>query len=498
LVQSAISGGGFAGGPSWVSPLSLAAGSEAVFDEPVGSLDLLARFAQVCDGRSDQGRDHPVGVVLTLAAGAVVAGMRSFSSIAGWVADVEADCLRALYGQVKALAGVPRPPSKATIWRVVTGADATVVDAVISAWLADRAAALQPGTVTAPGALHVDGKSLRGATATGRAAAIALALAAVDRAERELAGIEVKAEIRAAAEAAVAERGRLPGSDPRWDLRVAAAKAVLAAARADLSAARTRTGAGTPETTHEQASANPPAHLLAAMSTGGLVLAQTEVHAKTNEIPMFAELLDTLDITATVITADALHTQRAHADYLHRRGADFVFCVKANQAGLLATLEGLPWAQVPIGHRQSDRGHGRITARAIQILPAPAQLSFPHVQQVFRLHRHVEDLAGQPISDIDVLGVTSLPPARADAAEIAEHIRSHWGIETLHWIRDTCYREDQSTVRTRSGPRVMAALRNLAIGAHRLTGRHDITQATLWAARRPHRPFNILDINTRS
>ena len=53
----------------------------------------------------------------------------------------------------------------------------------------------------------------------------------------------------------------------------------------------------------------------------------------------------------------------------------------------------------------------------------------------------------------------------------------HWAIETLHFMRDTCYREDDSRVRTRSGPRVLASLRNLAIDALRLAGRTDITDA---------------------
>ena len=59
--------------------------------------ELLRRFAGVSDGRSDQGRDHPVAVVLTLCAAAVLAGMRSFTAIAGWVADVPADLLARLY-----------------------------------------------------------------------------------------------------------------------------------------------------------------------------------------------------------------------------------------------------------------------------------------------------------------------------------------------------------------------------------------------------------------
>lgn len=89
--------------------------------------DLLQRFGAVSDGRRDQGRVHPVAVVLTLCAAAVVAGMGSFTAIAGWAADVPAELLAQLYGRCA------ESPSKATIWRVVTGADAAAVDAVIGA-----------------------------------------------------------------------------------------------------------------------------------------------------------------------------------------------------------------------------------------------------------------------------------------------------------------------------------------------------------------------------
>ena len=97
--------------------------------------DLLQRFARVSDGRRDQGRVHPVAVVLALCAAAVVAGMASFTAIAGWATDVPAEVLVKLYGRRS------DPPSKATIWRVVTGADAAAVDAVIGAWLLAQAAA---------------------------------------------------------------------------------------------------------------------------------------------------------------------------------------------------------------------------------------------------------------------------------------------------------------------------------------------------------------------
>jgi len=73
-------------------------------------------------------------------------------------------------------------------------------------------------------------------------------------------------------------------------------------------------------------------HLLAALDHGhGVVLGQVDVEAKTDEIPMFATLLDGIDLAGAVVTADALHAQRAHAGYLARRGAHYLITVKGDQ-----------------------------------------------------------------------------------------------------------------------------------------------------------------------
>lgn len=340
--------------------------------------------------------------------------MRSFTAIAGWVADVPTDLLAVLYTRSGQATPV-RAPSKCTIWRVVTEIDPAQADAAIGAWLLQRAEhpnaedhGPSPKDTGRPGLteLALDGKTVRGA--------------------KDSEGNQM--------------------------------------------------------------------HLLAAMTHAGLVAGQVEVGAKTNEIPMLSELLDNLDITETVITADALHTQRDTADYLHRRGAEFCFCVKQNQPKLFAALDALPWNDVAIGHTQIGRGHGRIDRRTIRVLPAPDDLPFPHVNQVTLIERYVSDLDGNPRSAVAVLGVTSLTAARADPARLASLARDHWSIESLHWLRDTLYREDNSTARIRGGPRVMAGLRNLAIGAIRIIGRTDITETARWAGRVMHRPFQILGI----
>ena len=115
LLHPAIADSGFA--VLGVLSSRLATGGDLP-DAAVVCSELLQRFSVVSDGRRDQRRVHPVAAVLALCAAAGVAGMRSFTAIAGWAADVPTELLAQLYGRRA------QAPSKATIWRVVTGADA--------------------------------------------------------------------------------------------------------------------------------------------------------------------------------------------------------------------------------------------------------------------------------------------------------------------------------------------------------------------------------------
>ena len=130
MVQSAIAARYPAALPPMPQLVSLARAGDLLAGSgvPGACPDLLELLAEVSDGRPGQGRDHPVAAVLALAAAAVVAGYRSFTAIAGWAADVPADRLAGLYERCGAAAAPggppPAPPSKATIWRVVTGVDA--------------------------------------------------------------------------------------------------------------------------------------------------------------------------------------------------------------------------------------------------------------------------------------------------------------------------------------------------------------------------------------
>jgi predicted transposase YbfD/YdcC len=233
-------------------------------------------------------------------------------------------------------------------------------------------------------------------------------------------------------------------------------------------------------------------HLLAAFEHAhGVVLGQVEVGAKTNEIPLFTTLLDRLEITDAVITADALHAQRDHATYLHRRGAHYLLIVKRNQPGLHAQLAALPWREVPKGYDKREHGHGRTERRTLKVTAVAAGLAFPHAAQAIQIVRRRK--LKHKWSRETCYAITSLTVTQATNAQLAAITRGHWGIEDrLHWVRDTDFDEDRSQVRTAAGPRVMASLRNLAITVLRVAGATSIAAALRYHARRPDRPLRTI------
>lgn len=233
-----------------------------------------------------------------------------------------------------------------------------------------------------------------------------------------------------------------------------------------------------------------PYLLAAAVHGSGIVLAEKLIGPKTNEVPELAPLLRGLGayycLAGHVITVDALHTVRAHAEFICRQLlAHYVMTVKANTPALYDALDALDWASVPIGHQSSDTGHGRRERRTIQVMSAPEEIRarFPHVRQIALIERYVtrkvrkrkkgsrKYTTTEVRSAIAVFIITSLHAREAAPVHLAGYVRGQWTIENkVHWVRDVTFREDSSRVRTGTRPRIMATLRNLAIGLIRQAG----------------------------
>jgi predicted transposase YbfD/YdcC len=245
-------------------------------------------------------------------------------------------------------------------------------------------------------------------------------------------------------------------------------------------------------------SAGAQVHLLAVLDQHtGTVLGQVNVTGKTNELTRFRPLLDPLDLTGVVVTADALHTQREQA---RRRTEDkpagYVFTVKKNRPRLYRQLTALPWAKIPVQDETGQRGHGRYDIRRLQVVTCTGALAldFPHAVQALRIRRRRLNLATGRWSTVTLYAITNLTAAQASPADLADALRGHWSIEVLHHIRDTSYAEDTSRMRTGNAPRVMATLRNTAISLLRLAGITTITKALRRNSRNPYRPLQLLGI----
>lgn len=128
-------------------------------------------------------------------------------------------------------------------------------------------------------------------------------------------------------------------------------------------------------------------HLLAARTGTGLVTAQREVDATTNEITVFQPLLAPLNLHGTVVTFDALHSQTAHARFLvEDKHAHYIALIKGSQPTLHQWLKALPWRAVPLLDKTRATTHGRDEIRRIKAA-AVAGIAFPHAVQAVQIMR---------------------------------------------------------------------------------------------------------------
>lgn len=232
-----------------------------------------------------------------------------------------------------------------------------------------------------------------------------------------------------------------------------------------------------------------------------VMIAQHRIPDDTTETTQVRELLDPVDLDNAVVTADAAHAQRETAEYIAgstedgNRSSDYFLFVKANQPSLQKAIFDAIQHDGPreADHTELDYGHGRIIRRSIWAADADG-IGFPHVTRVVRIRRDRYDITGSLISKEIVHAVTSLNTEQAGPADLAAIARGQWGIESVHWLRDTAYAEDANTGYAGNGPQVMATLRNLAISMLYLAGVKEVTRTLQAIGRDRIRMLNYLPI----
>jgi len=245
-------------------------------------------------------------------------------------------------------------------------------------------------------------------------------------------------------------------------------------------------------------------HLLAAVThVPGLVIAQDKVakSGKANEISHFRPLLAPLPLDDAVVTSDAMQANRENALYLRKaKNAHYLWPVLGNQPTLSRTLNALPWEDTPVTAATSEITRGRIETRTIRVLPAPAGTGFAGARQALLIERYTTyKKKGQWHTRCEaVLYITSLSADETTPEDLLAHVRGHWRVEHMHWLRDVIWKEDKSLIRTGNGPQVWSALANLVITLFRIHGVTSFTEETRRIAQDPRRALRMLDLTCLS
>ena len=214
-----------------------------------------------------------------------------------------------------------------------------------------------------------------------------------------------------------------------------------------------------------------PLHLLHAWSTEqGICLAQVPVDEKSNEITAFPELIASLELKGTIVTTDALNTQRGSAEAIIKNGGDYILPVKGNHKDLRDDIQLLfqdadkkKFRGVDATQSQTlEKSAGRIEERfydLVDIEDLPAAREWAGCRSVGRVTR--KRTKGEKTSEEVCFYITSLD---LDIEKFERSVRQHWGVENrLHLALDIVFDEDRHRYQDRIGAANLSLLRKVAL-----------------------------------
>jgi predicted transposase YbfD/YdcC len=222
---------------------------------------------------------------------------------------------------------------------------------------------------------------------------------------------------------------------------------------------------------YQKKGAKAPIHMVSAFAARQrLVLGQVKVAEKTNEIVAIPALLDMMAIEGAIVTIDAMGCQRQIAEKIVGKKADYVLALKGNQGTLREDVEVFAAEQKANGfkdtkvshHETVDGDHGRIETRTYTAFHDVDWLrerhDWPGLKGVVMVESTRE--IGDKIERETRFYITSLVWL---AYQLGPVIRSHWAIEnSLHWVMDMIFRDDECRVRTENAPANFTTLKHMA------------------------------------
>jgi len=208
-------------------------------------------------------------------------------------------------------------------------------------------------------------------------------------------------------------------------------------------------------------------HMVSAWATqNSLVLGQRKVDGKSNEITAIPKLLQVLELSGTVVTIDAMGCQRSIALQIVAQKADYVLAVKENQEQLLEGIQdSFQMLAADTVAEEIDCGHGRVERRTCSVLGDCTLIekasAWTSLRSLVRIQAERFHKATGQVEQETRYYISSLPP---EAARLNRAIRQHWSIEnSLHWVLDLAFHEDQSRKRAGHAAQNFSLLNRIAL-----------------------------------
>ena len=235
---------------------------------------------------------------------------------------------------------------------------------------------------------------------------------------------------------------------------------------------------------HHKSKGKAAIHMVSAFAARQrLVLGQVKVAEKSNEIIAIPKLLDMLAIEGAIVTIDAMGCQRDIARKIVAKKADYILALKGNQSSLQEDVRLLAAEQRANGfkdtkisqHQTIDADHGRIETRDITVIHDVGWLrerhDWPGLNGVVIVESQRE--TGDKTERETRFYITSLVLL---AALIGPMVREHWAVEnSLHWVMDMIFRDDECRVRTDHAPANFTTIKHMALNLiRRASGKHSL------------------------